>query len=579
MPPPVSNETPSPAQRTSDVASSTQPPPPLRAVKDAGGRGALLVGAGILLSRIVGLVRERVFAFFFGNSIPAAAFKAALRIPNFLQNLFGEGVLSGSFIPVYASLLGKGDEDAADRVAGAVFGLLSLAVSTLVLLGVLFTPFFIDTIAPGFTDADGSRPLAILLVRILFPATGFLVLSAWCLGILNSHRRFFLSYAAPVIWNVCLIGTLVAFGRHTVEVTLARYVAYAAVAGSALQFGIQLPSVISLLKRFRPSLATGDPGVRQVLRSFGPVVIGRGVVQISAYVDTAYASLISPAALAALSYAQTLYLIPVSLFGMAVSAAELPEMSRATGTSGDVSVMLRQRIDRSAARIAFFVVPSAAAFLFLGDIVGGALLQTGRFTAADTRYLWYLLMGSTVGLLAATLGRLYSSAFYALKDTRTPLLFAAIRVGLTAVLAYWSAVKLPDELGIPRHLGGVGITATTGMAAWIEFFLLRRAITQRIGGKTGVTGRRLGELWGSALVASGLGLAIKWALISWRGPNHAALREWGGHILPAPALHPVVTAALVLAPFGVAYFGFTALLGVPESLATVRRVAGRLVRK
>jgi putative peptidoglycan lipid II flippase len=152
---------------------------------------AFLVGAGIFLSRIAGLVRERVFAHYFGNSGVADAFKAAFRIPNFLQNMFGEGVLSASFIPVYAKLLAHKDEEEARRTAGAVAGLLGLCVSIIVLVGVFATPILIYFIAPGFHDE--KRELTIRLVRILFPGAGLLVLSAWCLGVLNSHRRVFVS--------------------------------------------------------------------------------------------------------------------------------------------------------------------------------------------------------------------------------------------------------------------------------------------------------------------------------------------------------------------------------------------------
>lgn len=535
-------------------------------VVDTAGKGAFLVGMGIFISRILGLIRERVFAHYFGNSIPAAAFKAALRIPNFLQNLFGEGVLSASFIPVYAALIGQKKHDEADQVAGAVFGLLSLVIGVLVGAGMFFTPFFIDIIAPGFHEE--ARSLAITLVRIIFPGTGLLVLSAWCLGILNSHRKFFLSYTAPVLWNLALIATLILFGGTTQE-KLAEYTAYGVVVGCLLQFFVQVPSVMKLLGRFRPSLSVAQKSVRQVLKSFGPVVIGRGVVQVSAYVDTAYASLISERALSALAYAQTLYLIPVSLFGMAVSAAELPEMSQATGSPEEVAAKLRARINNGLRRIAFFVIPSAAAFLFLGDVVGGALLQTGHFGADDTRYLWYLLMGATCGLLATTMGRLYSSAFYALKDTKTPLYFATARVALTAVLAYWSAVKLPGELGIPKELGGIGITATTGVAAWIEFLLLRWKLSRRIG-KTGLTKKNLAALWGSASLAALTGIAIKAALVIKVGAN-LATAEMGAAFLPMPLMSPITTAACVLPVFGVIYFVLTTLLNIPESVKLTGR--------
>ena len=173
-------------------------------------RNAVLVGSGILFSRIIGLVRERVFAHYFGNSDAADAFKAALKIPNLLQNLFGEGALSSSFIPVYASLLASGRKEEANRVARVVGTILALAMSILVLAGVLATPFLIDLIAPGFEGV--KREFTIQMVRILFPGVGVLVLSAWCLGILNSHRHFFLPYAAPVLWNLAMIAALLGFG-------------------------------------------------------------------------------------------------------------------------------------------------------------------------------------------------------------------------------------------------------------------------------------------------------------------------------------------------------------------------------
>src|SRR5262245_30675592 len=197
-------------------------------------RSAFFVALGILCSRLAGLVRLRVFAHYFGLESDAAdAFNAALRIPNFLQNLFGEGALSGSFIPVYAALVTRGDRREADRVAGAVASLLALVVAILVLVGVVATPFLIALIAPGFSGA--KRELTIILVRVLFPGAGLLVLSAWCLGVLNSHGRFLLSYAAPVLWNGAMIAALVAFGSRSDLPRLAIVLAWGSVIGSALQ--------------------------------------------------------------------------------------------------------------------------------------------------------------------------------------------------------------------------------------------------------------------------------------------------------------------------------------------------------
>jgi putative peptidoglycan lipid II flippase len=170
------------------------------------GKNAVLVGAGIFASRVLGIARERVFAYYFGSTDAADAFKAALKIPNLLQNLFGEGALSASFIPVYAGLLGAKNKEEADKTARAVGSILIMVMALLVLAGILATPLLISLIAPGFTGE--KREATIGMVRILFPGVGILVLSAWCLGVLNSHRKFFLPYAAPVLWNLAIIGAL-----------------------------------------------------------------------------------------------------------------------------------------------------------------------------------------------------------------------------------------------------------------------------------------------------------------------------------------------------------------------------------
>src|SRR4030095_11047516 len=218
----------------------------LRLLVLSSSRVASLVALGILLSRLTGLVRQRVFAHYFGLQSDAAdAFMAAFRIPNFLQNLFGEGALSASFIPVYAALLATREDHEASRVAGAVAAILALATSVLVLIGVIATPLLIAAIAPGFHGA--KRDLTIALVRILFPGAGLLVLSAWCLGVLNSHRRFLLSYTAPVLWNVAMIATLLFWGARTALPELAWLLAWGSVAGSALQFAVQLPVIMKLV--------------------------------------------------------------------------------------------------------------------------------------------------------------------------------------------------------------------------------------------------------------------------------------------------------------------------------------------
>jgi putative peptidoglycan lipid II flippase len=418
----------------------------------------------------------------------------------------------------------------------------------LVLIGILTTPFLIDAIVPGFTGE--KRELTIHLVKILFPGAGLLVCSAWCLGILNSHGRFFMSYAAPVLWNAAMIGTLIGFGSRVAPFALATILAWGSVVGSALQVGLQLPAVLRLAKSLRLSLNVAVPGVRTVVRNFVPVFISRGVVQISAYVDALLASFLPTGAVAALSYAQALYILPVSLFGMSVSAAELPAMSSARGNQQEVAAYLRQQLDIGLQRVAFFVIPSAVAFITLGDVIAAAVYQSGRFTYTDAIYVWGILAGAAVGLLASTLGRLYASAYYALRDTRTPLYYAVLRIAMGTGLGYMCAIPLPPTLGIEARWGVAGLTLASGLAGWVELTLLRGTLNRRIG-RTGLSVLLVAKLWGAAIAG---------AIIAWL----VKLGLW--------APHPILAAMVVLGLYGMVYFGVTYAAGIAESKIVLDRL-------
>lgn len=515
------------------------------------GRSAALVAAGILVSRIAGLVRQRVFSHFLGLSDAADALSAAFRIPNLLQNLFGEGVLSASFIPVYARLLGQGKEEDAGRVAGAAAGLLGLVVALIVLAGVLATPLLVDLLAPGFTG--DKRLLTITLVRILFPATGLLVMSAWCLGILNSHGKFFLSYSAPAAWNITIIVVTIAAGRRMAADRLVAAIAWGAVAGSFVQVLVQLPSVLGLVRALRISMDTRGAEVRKVISNFAPALVGRGVNQISAYVDGVIASLLGTGAAAGVANAQLLYTLPVSLFGMSVSAVELPAMSAAQGSDEERNEALRARLEAGLHRVAFFIVPCAAAFLALGQVLAGGVFETGRFTAGDSRYVWAILAGSAIGLLASTLSRLSTSAFYALGDTRTPLRYALLRVGLTLVLGLAASLWGPRLLGVEARWGAVGLTATAGLAGWVEYHFLRRDLAARVG-HARFAPWYLEKLWLSALAAAG----GAWVIVY-------GLRSTG----------PLTLALAVLVPYAAIYGMMTLLLRIPTAQALLAQGLGR----
>lgn len=514
-----------------------------------GGMGsAKFIAGGILASRITGLVREKVFASYFGVSIYADAFRAALRMPNVLQNLLGEGTLSASFIPVYSELLHQKREKDAGRVAGAIFALLVILAAALSIIGIALAPVLVDIAYAGYEGE--RRELTITCTRIIFPMAGVLVLSAWSLGILNSHRRFFLPYVAPVLWNAAMIAAMLFFGTREGQRDLLFIVAWAALIGGALQFLVQLPAVLRLERELQVGWGLKLPEVRTVLRNAGPAITGRGVVQISGWVDMFLASFMGVGAIAALSYAQTLYILPVSLFGMSLAAAELPELSRERAAAVGV---LRTRINAGLRRIALLVVPSAVGYLLLGDVVVGALYQGGEFGREDTILVWWILGAYSIGLIASTATRLYSSSFFALHDTKTPARVAIIRVLIAGVIG--AAVTAYIYFVNPgfAYWGPVVLAGATGIAAWVEWVLLRAGLRTRITG-VGIGRKALIQLLCAAILAALLGRGIAWLL---------------------PELNPILRALVVLGPFAAAYFVCARLFGFEEAGTIVRRLLRR----
>jgi putative peptidoglycan lipid II flippase len=428
--------------------------------------------------------------------------------------------------------------------------LLAMVVAVLVALGVLFAPALVSVIAPGFSGP--TRDLTILLVRVLFPGTGLLVLSAWCMGVLNSHRRFLLSYAAPVAWNIAIIVALLwagTSGRGNASIAVAA--AWGAVIGSGLQLLVQLPGVLRLLGGFEPAFGAVRVEVRRVFSGLAPVLVGRGGVQISSWIDAIIASLLPTGAAAVLiNYAQPLYLLPVSLFGMSVSAAELPAMSRVTGDERTIHAALGKRLHDGLRQITFFVVPSAVAFIALGGELAGAVYQSGDFERSDTLLVWGTLAAYAIGIVASTQGRLYASAFYALRDTTTPVRYSFVRIGVSLTLGFAAALWMPGLLGIDRVWGVVGLAAAAGIGGLIEFLLLRRAMRQRLGVYVQTP---VAILFAAAAAAAAAAWGVKWMI---------------------GTVHPLLSGVLTLGTFGVAYLALTAALGIPE----MRIVTDRLKR-
>ena len=467
----------------------------------AANRGSLLVGAGIFVSRIAGLLREMVSGRVLGNSAAADALVTALRIPNLLQNLLGEGVLSASFVPVYSDALEHDDRREASRVAGAVGALLMAITAVAVLVIVLLARPITRLLAWGLTG--DTFDLAVDFTRITAIGVGFMVMSAWCLGILNSHRSFFLPYAAPVVWNLAQIGALlIAWQRDWSLADAARGVAIGVAVGALLQLLVQLPTVLSLTRGLRFAFDNSNPRVRDVRRRFGPAVLGRGAVQLSAYLDLFLASFLAAGALSALFKAQILYTLPVSLFAMSVAAAELPELSRLS----DEPIAVAHRANAALRRIAFWMLASSLLLIAAGEPIVQMLFEGGEFGSDDTSLVWLILVFYAFGLPAIGLSRMLQNASFAMGDTSGPARLAALRVTIAAVIgvlvmfpldrAFIGAdgiEALGDTIGLAGpldtdqrtddslvRLGAVGLAIGSAIGAWVELMLLARLLDRRL---------------------------------------------------------------------------------------------------
>lgn len=542
--------------------------------------GAFAVAAGIFSSRLAGLLRTSALGAFFGVGPHADVFSAALRLPNLLQNLLGEQTLSAAFIPVYSRLLAAGKRAEAGRLAGSVFSLLVAAAGGAAALGVIFARPIVGLLAAGFLrdrelialgQAGVDRyELAVAAVRWIFPMSALLVLSAWALGVRNSHGKFFLSYFSAVFWNVSIIGAVAwasfgerAAGSSGASDRLLEAACIGAFLGGGIQFLVQLPGLMRDLHGFRLSFDLRSAPVRETLAAVGPTLAGRGVVQLSSYLDQLLASLLTAGAVAALFYAQTLYLLPVSLFGMSVAAAALPGLARSgVGSEANVAAGTKRALETAA----FLNLPSFLAYLLLGlPLVEGIFQLFGKgFGAAESRLVYLVLAAYSVGLPAATSARVLQAGFYARGDTRTPARIAALRVAVSLAVGlpvmFWlDRQRLADLVfvgaaGSGLRLGAVGLGLAATVAAWIELAALRRAARERLPSLEWPTRAflRFAMYALCAVVPAGL-LA-------------AASRGWGAH--------PTLRAGFVYAVFAAGYLGIAGANGEASVQAWISRLRG-----
>jgi putative peptidoglycan lipid II flippase len=463
--------------------------------------GSYRVAAGILTSRVTGLVRESLMARTLGTTLYADAVSAAFKVPNLMQNLLGEGTLSAAFIPEYSRLADGKDPGAAGALARRVLWMLCGLVVLLVIGGVLLMPLIIRLTLPGLEGQ--RRELTIMGGRIAFLMTGVLVFSAWSLAILNAHRRFFTAYVAPVMWNLAMIVFLAINYGAQPNSRMVNLLMWTAVIGAVLQLVVQFPVLFKVEKNFRAEWAGARDAAHGVMKAAIPTVFGRGAVQISGYIDYFLVSFLAAGTMSIMRYSQMLYMLPISLLGFSVAAAELPELSRMREL-GPAEMIKRAR---AALRMTWFwTIPVVVAFFAFGDGIVGVLLQGGSFGREDTLLVYAALAAYTIGLMPANGGRVLVTSLYAVGDTRTPARISIIRIVISAVV---SAALMFVLL---RTYGGViavlGICLGSALGSWVEFVMLRRAVSKQLEGSV-TSGLSLTRI---TMVCVPIAIAIRGAL-------------------------------------------------------------------
>ena len=516
---------------------------PKRAPPRAPGRGALAASAGILASRLVGLLRQRVVAHYLGTTDVAGVVAVAFQVGNITQNLLGEGTLSASFIPVYAKLRAE-SPDKAKRFAQAALGLLLAVTLFATVLFTLAAPLLAAVIASGFKEQE-QLDLTIRMTRILFPMTGVLVVGAWSLGVLNAHRRFFLPYVAPVIWSLAQIAALVV-GSYELGLTgsrLAIALAWGALAGAVLQVVVMIPTVRSLLGGIRPVVSPRTEGVHEAAIRLPGALAGRGIMLLSGLIDTWLVTFLGSGANSVLQYAQNIYLLPMSLLGTGEAAAALLDLSE-HGTELDAeerNAKMRASLGVSLSRLVALSAVSTAVFAGLGNELITLLLQNGRFDEASTQEVAIVLATYSFGLPGNAICRLLTTASYALGDTKRPPIYAGVRVIVSTAIS----VALMRPLGVP------GVVLGAVVAAWVELFLLAGFIREKIGG-IGMDAVPLVRIGVVCAVTVSTGLAVRYAL-------------------PPTFAHQPLGALIVLAGAGLSFAASSQSLGVLSLRSLLRR--------
>ncbi|MBI4522210.1 MAG: murein biosynthesis integral membrane protein MurJ [Deltaproteobacteria bacterium] len=515
-----------------------------------------IVALAVMVSRIFGLVREQVFAAFFGASLGYDAFLMAFRIPNLLRDLFAEGALSAAFVTTFSQQMAKKGEAAAWRLASLVLNVLTLLLLPLTVMGIIFSRQLVDWIAPGFRFIPGKSELAAEMTSIMCPFILLVALATVAMGILNTKERFGVPASASTFFNVgSIVGGLAfayaidpQFGDRAII-----GMAIGTLIGGMLQFLVQLPSVGRVGFRYRPVADFTDPGLIQIMRLMAPAVIGTAAVQINVLVNSVFASYLGNGPVSWLGYAFRFMQFPIGVFGVAIGTATLPVLSRAAARRDDAG--FRETLASSLGMVFLFCVPSAFGLAVLGEPIVSLIYERGQFTAIDTHQTAAALSFYAIGLTGYAAIKILAPAFYALDDGRTPMIVSVLSIITNTLLNYL----------LVEPFGHRGLAMATSGVALINFLALLALMRRKIGR---IGGRRVLQSLCKVLLASTAMAAVCWIVFATIAP--LGKPGLGGQLLSA--LAPITAGAAT-------FFLIARLLAVPELASAQHALFLRLFRR
>jgi len=533
-------------------------------------RSAGIVSLAVMASRILGLVREMVFAYFFGASKSFAndAYVIAFRIPNLLRDLFAEGALSSAFVPVFLDYLVNKDEKEAFRLSNLVATGLIVVLGLFVLFGIVFAEPLVALIAPGFQTDPAKFELTVRLTRIMMPFILLVALAAQAMGILNARDRFGIPALSSSFFNIgSIIGGLSA-AAFLADPTLSNPIraivdrpteaivgmAYGVLIGGFMQYAVQWPSLRRAGFKYRPMLSFSDPGVRRMFGLMGPAVIGGAAVQVNVLINSNFASNIpGTGPVSWLSYAFRLMQFPIGVFGVAIATATLPAISRSAARKDEAD--FRHTL-ASSMRLAFLLtIPSAVGLIALGQPIIALIYERGHFGPTDTEHTAAALSFFAIGLTGYAAIKILAPAFYALGDSRTPMIISLASM-LTNFVMNWSLVGVLQERGLALSTSTVAL-ANCGLL----YFIMRKRIK-------GLEGRRTAVAMTKILVASAAMGAVCWVV-----------SRSAGHLLGTSFGARLVNVAVSVAVGAGLFYLIASLLGVEELKAATSALTGRFRKR